>query len=635
MVTRKRIGRMVAVAGVLAIVATACGGGGGGAATPSGPVTKGGTYRTSTEDFGFTGGFDPTGEYLGSAFGLYSQLLLRTLVTYNHVAGLPGDEIVPDVASSWETSADGLTWTFHLKSGVKFGPPLNRDVTSSDFAFAFQRINTKSLVAQYGFYYTDTIEGLTGDAKSQTEPISGIATPDPSTIVFTLTKPTGDFLYRAAMPAAAAMPPEVAGCFKKAGEYGRYVISSGPYMIKGEDAMDTSSCDTLKPISGYDPDKFMVLVRNPAYDPATDSPDSRENNVDGVVITIDTNTEDIYNKIQSGDLDGNGYPAGEPPATILQQYLTNPDLKDRLQINSGDRTWYITMNLLVPPFDDIHVRKAVNYVINKAALQKAWGGPSHGEIGTSIEPPAVLGTTADYNPYASPNNEGDVAAAKNEMKQSKYDSNGDGKCDADVCNNVLMVSRNLAQWLDMDPTIQQNLAEIGINVKIRELETGTAYTTIAIVDNLIPIAVNAGWGKDYPDPYTFAVLFLSSGISCSGEVNYSETGMTEDQAKECGPKVLAAWNAATNNGANPLPSVDAKGNECYALLGDARTNCWTEFDKTLMEDVVPWVPYLWANAININASTMTKYEFDQFGGVVSYTHIAVNNGIDPNTVPVG
>ncbi len=635
MVSFKRSARLIAVVGVVAVVAVACGGGGGGGASPSGTTTKGGTYRTATEDFGFTGAFDPTGEYLGSAWGLYSQLLLRTLVTYNHVAGVAGDEIVPDVASSWETSADGLTWTFHLKSGVKFGPPLDRDITSKDFAFAFQRINTKSLVAQYGFYYVGTIEGMTGQAKSQTDPISGIKTPDDSTIVFQLTKPTGDFLYRMAMPATAAMPAEVAGCFKKAGDYGRYLISSGPYMINGEDKLDTSSCSTLKPISGFDPDKFMVLVRNPSYDPSTDSTQDRANNVDGVVITIDTNTTDIYNKIQSGELDGNGYPAGEPPATILQQYLTNPDLKPLLQINSGDRTWYITMNVLVPPFDDVHVRKAVNYVINKAALQKAWGGASHGAIGTSIEPPTVLPTTADYNPYPSPNNQGDVTAAMNEMKQSKYDSNHDGKCDASVCNNVLMVSRNIAQWLDMDPTIQQNLAEIGINVKIRELETGTSYTTIQTVDNLIPIAANAGWGKDYADPYTFSVLFQSSGIACQGQVNYSEVGMTKSQASECGSKVLAAWNAVTNNGANPLPSVDKKANECYGLEGDARTSCWTEFDKTLMEDVVPWVPYLWANVIDINASTLTHFEFDQFGGVVSYTHISVNNGINPTDVPVG
>jgi peptide/nickel transport system substrate-binding protein len=632
----RRISKLLIPVAVLAIVATACGGGGGqgasGSPSATGGVTKGGTYRTSAEDFGFTDAFDPTGEYLGSAFGLYSDLLLRNLVTYKHIAGVPGDQIVPDIASSWETSADGLTWTFHLKSGVKWGPPLDRDVTSKDVEYAFERINLKSLAAQYGFYYDGVIKGMTGSEKSL-HPVSGIETPNDTTIIFHLTAPTGDLLYRLAMPAAAPIPPEVAGCFTKAGEYGRYVMSSGPYMIKGEDALDISSCDTLKPISGFDPTKFIVFVRNPNYDPSTDDPTVRENNVDGVVITIDTNTDDIYQKIQAGELDGNGYPAGEPPAPILRQYLTDPSLKPLLHVDSGDRTWYIWMNLLVPPFDDIHVRKAVNYVMDKAALQKAWGGPTHGQIATSIEPPTVLATTADYDPYPSPNHEGDVQAAMDEMKQSKYDSNHDGKCDASVCNNVLMINRNYAPWTDMGPVIQNSLAQIGINVKIRELDSSTAYTTDQTVKNLVPIAANAGWGKDYADPSTFGVLFISSGISCTGQINYSEVGMTQALAKECG--VLDAWNAVTDNGKNPLPSVDDKFNQCSALQGEDRTNCWTEFDKNLMENVVPWVPYLWATVIGINAPTVTKYEFDQFSGTISYCHIAVNNGIDPNSVPVG
>ncbi len=637
MVRIRGISKLLVPVAVLAIVATACGGGGGGGGatqspSASGGVTKGGTYRTSAEDFGFTDAFDPTGEYLGSAFGLYSDLLLRNLVTYKHIAGVPGDQIVPDIASSWETSADGLTWTFHLKSGVKWGPPLNRDVTSKDVEYAFERINLKSLAAQYGFYYDGVIKGMTGSEKSL-HPVSGIETPNDTTIIFHLTAPTGDLLYRLAMPAAAPVPPEVAGCFTKAGEYGRYVMSSGPYMIKGEDALDISSCSALKPISGFDPTKFIVFVRNPNYDPSTDDPAVRENNVDGVVITIDTNTDDIYQKIQAGELDGNGYPAGEPPAPILRQYLTDPSLKPLLHVDSGDRTWYIWMNLLVPPFDDIHVRKAVNYVMDKAALQKAWGGPTHGQIATSIEPPTVLATTADYDPYPSPNHEGDVQAAMDEMKQSKYDTNGDGKCDASVCNNVLMINRNYAPWTDMGPVIQNSLAQIGINVKIRELDSSTAYTTDQTVKNLVPIAANAGWGKDYADPSTFGVLFISSGISCTGQINYSEVVMTEAQAKECG--VLDAWNAVTDNGKNPLPSVDDKFNQCSALQGEDRTNCCTEFDKNLMENVVPWVPYLWATVIGINAPSVTKYEFDQFSGTISYCHIAVNNGIDPNSVPVG
>jgi ABC-type transport system substrate-binding protein len=633
---RRASSRVAILAVVTAFTLAACGGGGGSGSSPTGgagKATKGGTYRTASTDFGFTGGFDPTGEYLGSAFGLYSDMLLRTLVTYKHIAGLPGNEIQPDIADKWEQSADGLTWTFHLRSGIKFGPPIDREVTSKDVAFAFQRINTKSLAAQYGFYYDGLIKGMDGSGKSQTDPISGIETPDDHTIVFHLEQAAGDFLFRVAMPATAALPQEVAGCFDKAGDYGRYVISTGPYMLKGEDQLDASSCDSLKPISGFDPDKFMVFVRNPNYDPSTDDPAIRENNVDGVVISIDTNLDDIFQKVQAGELDGTGYASLTPPGPVLRQYLTDPNLKDKLHVDSGDRTWYITMNLLVPPFDDIHVRKAVNYVLDKAALQKAWGGPVvGGDVATTIEPPTVLGDTADYNPYPSPDNAGDVQAAQDEMKQSKYDSNGDGKCDASVCKNVVMVNRNYAPWTDMSPILQDNLSQIGINLKIRELEAGTAYTTIQTVKNLIPIAANAGWGKDYADPYTFAVLFDSSGISCTGQVNYSEVGMTRAQAKECG--VLDAWNAVTDNGKNPVPSVGDKFNQCVAATGDSRNPCWAEFDRDLMENVVPWVPYLWAAFPAVTGDSVTKYEYDQFSGAISYCHIAVNNKIDPETVQV-
>ena len=83
-------------------------------------------------------------------------------------------------------SEDGLTYTFTLKDGVMFGPPVNREITSEDIAFAFERIGTESLVAQYGFYYT-VIEGMAefteaGGLEKQNNKISGIKTPDPKTI---------------------------------------------------------------------------------------------------------------------------------------------------------------------------------------------------------------------------------------------------------------------------------------------------------------------------------------------------------------------------------------------------------------------------------------------------------------------
>ena len=172
------------------------------------------------------------------------------------------------------------------------------------------------------------------------------------------------------MPAAGPQPQEVSGCFTQPNEYGRYVISSGPYMIAGSDKLNASSCDTIKAaggISGFDGEKVLDLVRNPAYNPATDSTKARENFPDEFTFTVNSNADDIYARVTRGDIEEEI--AGETPS-VLRQYHGSP----QLHTNDGDRTWYLTMNLTQPPFDDLHVRRAVNFVVNREALRKSWGG---------------------------------------------------------------------------------------------------------------------------------------------------------------------------------------------------------------------------------------------------------------------
>ena len=113
-------------------------------------------------------------------------------------------------------------------------------------------------------------------------------------------------------------------------------------------------------------------------------------------IAINSNVDDIFAKIQAGDLDGSF--GDTPPATVEQEYATNPDLQQYVQSNQGARTWYITMNLLTPPFDDPAVRRAVQWVVDKAALVKGYGGSLHAVVATTDTPPAVLADTADYDP---------------------------------------------------------------------------------------------------------------------------------------------------------------------------------------------------------------------------------------------
>jgi peptide/nickel transport system substrate-binding protein len=612
MMGKRRQLRLVGLALAVALVVAACGGGDeGGQAGPKQAAQRGGVFRTATTDFGLTNGLDVTGEYVGSAFALYTALV-RTLVSYKFVAGDEGNKLEPDLATEVPQPTDnGLTYTFKLKPNIKFSPPVNRVVTSKDVAYAMQRINTASLAAQYGFYYYNIVKGMDGKAKSADQKISGIETPDDQTIVFHLTKPTGDFNYRLAMPAAGPIPQEVAGCHKKAGDYGRYLISSGPYMIQGADKLNISSCGAQKPISGFDPSKKLYLVRNPNYDQATDT--LRRNYVDGIKIDIDTNLDDIFNKVDTGALDANF--TDDPPPTLLRRYSTDATKKRQLHVNGGDRTWYLTMNWATPPFDDLHVRKAASYVMDKQGLLQAWGGTIAGDIATHIMPPIVLANKlgADYNPYPF-----DEAKAKEEMKQSKYDANKDGVCDAPACSNLVMINRNVAPWTTMEPVVVSSLEKIGIKVKARELASSAAYTTIQTVKNMIPIALNAGWGKDYPDPYSFAgVLFSTEAIIPTGNTNYPLVSLTPQKASELSIPYPSGVQ---------IPNVTADIDACQARSDfDQRVTCFADLDKKLMEQAVAWIPFLWNKVVYITAPSVTHYEFDQFSTEVSFTQVAVSN----------
>ena len=133
---------------------------------------------------------------------------------------------------------NGLTYTYKLRTGIKFGPPVNRAVTSKDVAYAMNRLANPKDGGQYSFYYT-VIKGWDAVANGKAKTVSGISTPDNQTIVFHLTKAAGDFNLRMSMPATAPIPQEVGKCFEgKPGDYGRDVVSTGPYMLQGADAVE-------------------------------------------------------------------------------------------------------------------------------------------------------------------------------------------------------------------------------------------------------------------------------------------------------------------------------------------------------------------------------------------------------------
>src|SRR3954447_11756160 len=178
------MGKLLLAAAALAVMVTLVTTAATGAQRKHSSAKAGGVYRVGWEqDFGFTDGFDPTGEYLGEAFSIYSSLLVRTLVGYTHHAGAPGNKIVADLATAVPNPTNGgKTYTFKIKDGAKFGPPVNRQITSKDILYAMQRIANPKNGAQYSFYY-NVIKGLEAYSKGTAQTITGIHTPNNSTIV--------------------------------------------------------------------------------------------------------------------------------------------------------------------------------------------------------------------------------------------------------------------------------------------------------------------------------------------------------------------------------------------------------------------------------------------------------------------
>jgi ABC-type transport system substrate-binding protein len=107
---------------------------------------------------------------------------------------------------------------------------------------------------------------------------------------------------------------------------------------------------------------------------------------------------------------------------VLRPYSTDPTLQSLLHINPSDAVRCLAFNLAEPPFDDIHIRKAVNLALDKDGMRTFRGGPSVGEIAGHIMVDSLENNLLkDYDPYATPNSSDDVNAAKEEIKQYGFE----------------------------------------------------------------------------------------------------------------------------------------------------------------------------------------------------------------------
>jgi peptide/nickel transport system substrate-binding protein len=623
----KRYLRIAAAVATLAVVAAACGGGGGETEPGGGGTTEpgtgeelvaGGTLR-AVMGSDFFNGLDPQQEYYSVSWEFLRCCMARTLMSYN---GKPvtegGSTPAPDLADGEPTvSEDGLTWTFTIKDGVMFGDPLNREIVAQDFVNAFSRFADPEINSvSYPFYFGDIV-GF-DEAGDEGGEVSGVVAVDDKTLEIQLERPNQDVPYLVAMPAAAPLPQELMDTHYKAVELGQFLVSSGPYQWEGMKDFDLSS---KKPPSGMDITRSYIFERNPSYDPETD--DLREGWVDRIEIAVGGETQDLLDKVANGDVDwciDCGVTSTELQRFQADTTLYNPDDPStcdpqpcRLQIHQDDVLYYYGLNVFQPPMDDVHVRKALNWVIDKAALYRLAGGTVAGEIATHFIPSGMLGgLLADYNPYPSEDFRGDEAKAKEEMAQSKYDTDSDGMCDAPECTVQALTIAGDNDAVKAIETLGSAFSKVGIRLEIVTLQYNALVKRCATLASHTAFC-NAGWGKDYPSPFTYFEPLLNGGENGS---NYAFMGTSAEALEEAGYEVPAE-----------IPSIDEDIKACAAIpVGPEQDQCWADLDVKVMEEIVPIIPRRFGTGQDVLGERLVSYSYDQFAGIAAVDRLALANG---------
>jgi peptide/nickel transport system substrate-binding protein len=571
-----------AALGALALVLSACGGSSdksaGGPKAPSGAAKKGGTLTVlSAADVDY---IDPGLAYYTFSYEV-TQATQRPLYAYK-----PDDPAnpVPDLADGKPVvSKDGKTVTVHIKRGIRFSPPVNREVTSADVKYAMERAFTKNVPNGYATAYFNNIDGVSAFQKGAAKDISGIQTPDKYTLVFKLTS-GGPFIGALVLPMTAPVPKSYAEKYDKQtpSQYGTHQVATGPYMVQNNRAGK---------LTGYQPGKRIVLVRNPNWSAKTDS---RPAYLDKIVIDEgNTDATVASRRILAGSSMVSGDFAAPPE--IIKMAISR--YKDQINFTPGSGSRYIALNTKIAPFNNLNLRKAVLAATDRNALRLSRGGPVIGDIASHFIYPGVpgfeeaggeKGTGVDF--LANPS--GDMKVATQYMKKAGYPT---GKYTGPP---ILMVGANAGVGKAQAEVAQTQFLKLGFKVNLRLVTQNSLYTKfLGVPKAKVQVSPGVGWLRDFADPQT--VLDPTFNGKNIQQVNNYNWPQLDD------PQVNAAMDKAEK-------ILDPK----------QRAKAWADIDRmvTALAPAVPWLwdkyPQIWSRNVQMVNDTWNEGSVD-----LSYTSL--------------
>jgi peptide/nickel transport system substrate-binding protein len=524
---------------------------------------RGGTLRVLSADD--IDGLDTAVNYTPNGIAI-ARAYARTLYGYN-LAGPPDQATVPvpDIASGPpQRSADQRTYTFRLRAGVRYAPPVNREVTAQDFITAIQRfydkITPSTLSPSAGQQYANLIAGASKFGAGKANNISGLAAPDPRTLKITLNRPAGDLLSILTLPLFAPVPGEYAASYAVGDNYSGHVVGSGPYTPET-----------------YIPRRSVVLVRNRNWDPATDP--LRRAWVDRIEVRLDVPIRTIQQAIdrEEADLSMDSH----VPQTRIAALRADPQRSKRLSVKPTGCLLFLALGTYrgAGAIADVRVRRAVNYAVDKVAYRDALAGKfaPAGELASTILAPGSFGYRP-YDLYPTPGGRGDPAKARALLAEAGY-PNG---------LTLGFVTFGSGRFAAARKPIQDSLKRAGIDLKVKTYKGADL------------------WFKSLALPAKRLEHQLGQTIWCPdylGE-NARQTIVPRFDGRLLNPTLGANISEYDN------PVVNRLIDRALAELDQTgRAAMWGELDQRIMRDA-PLVPLLWENYAFLWASRVRGWVYD-------------------------
>jgi ABC-type transport system substrate-binding protein len=327
-------------------------------------------------------------------------------------------------------------------------------------------------------------------------------------------------------------------------------------------------------IASYSPSRQLVLAFNKNYDQAL----GVRGHVAKIVFTIGAESSQSVLQIEAGQLDFQTSNLGTADIIKVSQ---NKALAAQVHVSARPSLTYIFLNNEVPPLNNVMVRKAINFAINRTQILAQWGGPLAGSPSDQIIPAGQ----ADYKQFSIYPDTPNLAEAKKLMKASGVKT---------PVTLVLRTQNDTPGFINMAQVIQANLKVIGINVKVVGSPNSVNGSFITNPKAHVPLGIEP-WSLDFPD----GEAIINTGL---------------DPSAPDAPPNMARWGDKSFIGA--FTNV-------LALQGSARAAAYATLDKQIMAEQAPYAPLFNPKWYDFVSKRLGGYIYSEAMDAINYNTLYV------------